>query len=176
LHTVGHTKASCPCFHSTTNHLHLMLYTQLPKNCSLTSCLTPDSDISRCLCISACCTFCHLQQSRGTWLQEIAGQIRARLPHHMAAAAFAAWSHTAAASTEAKLSMQQAIGRMTHLRAAQVFAAWQLHAHEQRVKTAQLGKAMARLQRLRCSAVVFAWHRLTVQKKAVRGRLAKAVR
>ncbi len=72
--------------------------------------------------------------------------------------------------------MQQAIGRMTHLRAAQVFAAWQLHAHEQRVKTAQLGKAMARLQRLRCSAVVFAWHRLTVQKKAVRGRLAKAVR
>ncbi len=171
-YSVAHTKASCSCSHSTTSRLRLVLYTCSPKNCNSTSCLTPNSEIS----MSACCTFCHLQQSRVTWLQEIAGQIRARAPHHVAAAAFAAWSHTAAASIAAKLSMQQAIGRMTHLRAAQVFAAWQLHAHEQRVKTAQLGKAMARLQRLRCSAVVFAWHRLTLQKKAVQGRLAKAVR
>lgn len=171
-YSVAHTKSKLPLLPQYHQSLESCAVHEITLELQLKIVSLTNSEIN----MSARRTLCHLQQSRVTWPQEIAGQIRARSLHHMAAAAFAAWSHTAAASIAAKLSMQQAIGRMAHLHAAQVFAAWQLHAQEQRVKTAQLGKAMARLQWLRCSAVVFAWHRLTLQKKAVQGRLAKAVR
>ena len=106
----------------------------------------------------------------------MAQQIKASSAHHLTAAAFTSWRHTAADDIAARLKMQQVIGRLTNLRAAQVLTDWRMFTDDKRAWRAQQQKAEARLQRLRCSAVLFAWHRLAKQRQAVQGRLAKAVR